>query len=100
MPLFHINKKLGAKVTEKKSNIVVVVKGLERSFGVAVDDVLIQQQIVIKKLGEDLKGKQGIMGSAIMSDGMPSLIVDLFELFKKDLSASKAHKDFKEAQAA
>ena len=100
MPLFHINKKLGAKVTERKSNIVVVVKGLGRSFGVAVDDVLIQQQIVIKKLGEDLKGKQGIMGSAIMSDGMPSLIVDLFELFKNDLSASKAHKDFKEAQAA
>ncbi|MCO4753269.1 MAG: chemotaxis protein CheA [Bacteriovoracaceae bacterium] len=100
MPLFHINKKLGAKVEQKASNIVVVVKGLGRSFGVAVDDVLIQQQIVIKKLGEDLRGKQGIMGSAIMSDGMPSLILDLFELFKNDLKESKAHKEYKEGQAA
>jgi two-component system chemotaxis sensor kinase CheA len=61
-----------------------------------VDDIINQQQIVIKKLGEDVRGQKGIIGSAIMADGMPSLILDLLELFKDDLKASKGHQKYRE----
>ena len=99
MPLFFINQKLGlAKADEdlEKNCTVIVLKHNGRSYGVVVDDIINQQQIVIKKLGEDLSDKIGIMGSSIMSDGMPALILDLFELFKKDLRQSKAYLNFKQ----
>ena len=96
IPLFNLNKKLGVITEQEENQIVIIVRGLGRPFGVAIDDALNQQQIVIKKLGEDLRGKNGVMGSAIMSDGKPSLILDLFELFKSDLKENKAHKKYKE----
>ena len=68
LPLFSINKKLG-KGQSTEDLTVVVVRGLSYPFGVIVDDIVNQQQIVIKKLGGDLQETKGIMGSAIMSDG-------------------------------
>jgi two-component system chemotaxis sensor kinase CheA len=97
LPLFHINSKLGKSLCHDCENYtVVVVRGLNYAFGVVVDDIINQQQIVIKKLGEDLRGQKGIIGSAIMADGMPSLILDLLELFKDDLKASKGHQKYRE----
>ena len=100
IPLFNLNQKLGAKPVERDNQIVIIIRGLGKPFGVSIDDALNQQQIVIKKLGEDLKGKDGVMGSAIMSDGRPSLILDIFELFRGDLKESKAHKRYKEQSHA
>ena len=51
-----------------------------RGTAVLVDEILSQQQIVIKPLGADLKGKRGFLGYAILGDGKPSLILDLHEL--------------------
>lgn len=51
-----------------------------KAFAVLVDEVISQQQIVIKPLGAELKGKAGLMGSAILGDGKPALILDLHEL--------------------
>lgn len=94
LPLFFINKKLGKKVDETSNYTVIVVREMSYTFGVVVDDILIQQQIVIKKLGEDIQGKKGILGSAIMADGMPSLILDMFELFKDDFKQSRGYQKF------
>jgi two-component system chemotaxis sensor kinase CheA len=92
LPLFFVNDKLGLKNQESTSHTVVIVRGLNHAFGVVVEDILNQQQIVIKKLGEDIQNRKGIIGSAIMSDGMPSLILDLVELFKGDIKQSQAYK--------
>jgi two-component system chemotaxis sensor kinase CheA len=97
LPLFHINSKIGKSLCHDCENYtVVVVRGLNYAFGAVVDDIINQQQIVIKKLGEDVRGQKGIIGSAIMADGMPSLILDLLELFKDDLKASKGHQKYRE----
>ena len=95
LPLFFINHKLGKKEKEETSHSVIIVRGTQQAFGVVVDNIINQQQIVIKKLGEDLSGKQGIIGSAIMSDGMPSLILDLFELFREQMKQSTTTNKFK-----
>ena len=95
LPLFFINHKLGKKEKEETSHTVIIVRGAQQAFGVVVDNIINQQQIVIKKLGEDLSGKQGIIGSAIMSDGMPSLILDLFELFREQMKQSTTTNKFK-----
>lgn len=62
-----------------------------RAFAVLVDRIVSQQQVVIKPLGAEIKGKPGIMGSAILGDGKPALILDLFEL-TKSMSGQKNKK--------
>lgn len=96
LPLFFINNKLGKKLEDADARTVIIVRGANHAFGVAVDDILNQQQIVIKKLGEDIQGEKGIMGSAIMADGMPSVILDLHELFNEDLKSSRGFKKYKQ----
>ena len=52
------------------------------AFAVMVDRVVAQQQVVIKPLGNEVKNRPGVMGSAILGDGRPALILDLHELIK------------------
>jgi two-component system chemotaxis sensor kinase CheA len=90
-PLFFLNSKLGEKRLERTSETVIIVKGQGQTYGVSVDNIVNQQQIVIKKLGDDIRDKKGIMGSAIMGDGRPSFILDVHELFKDDFKKSRGY---------
>lgn len=45
-----------------------------------VDELLGQQQVVIKNLGEMVGSVRGVSGGAIMGDGRISLILDIPEL--------------------
>ena len=85
IPLFNINEKLGKPLLDKQNLIAVLLKGPKYTFGVTVDDVINQQQIVVKKLGDEILNKKGIMGSAIMGNGRPAVILDVLEIFKDDL---------------
>ncbi len=58
-------------------SIVVVVEGADGRYGVLVDELLGQQQVVIKSLGERFKNVKGITGSAILGDGKAGLILDV-----------------------
>lgn len=58
-------------------SIVVVVEGAEGKYGVLVDGLLGQQQVVIKSLGDRFKNVKGISGSAILGDGKVGLILDV-----------------------
>jgi two-component system, chemotaxis family, sensor kinase CheA len=58
-------------------SIVVVVEGAEGKYGVLVDELLGQQQVVIKSLGDRFKNVKGISGSAILGDGKVGLILDV-----------------------
>lgn len=59
---------------------ILVAASRNGEFGVIIDEIVRQQQIVIKKLGQELAGKRGIVGSAILGDGKPALIIDLNDL--------------------
>lgn len=59
------------------SGITVVVEGANAMAGLLVDEVLGQQQAVIKNLGKGLEGRQGLAGGAIMPDGNVGLIIDV-----------------------
>jgi two-component system chemotaxis sensor kinase CheA len=72
-------KKDGAE-TENTQPVILVAASRNGEFGVIIDEIVRQQQIVIKKLGQELAGKRGIVGSAILGDGKPALIIDLNDL--------------------
>ena len=62
-----------------KTIIVIERGGME--VGLLVDNLIGQQEIVIKTLGGLLKGVKGISGGAILGDGKVALIIDVSSLF-------------------
>ncbi|MDR4494403.1 MAG: chemotaxis protein CheA [Nitrospirales bacterium] len=59
---------------------VVVVDVGERRFGVVVDRLKAQEEVVIKSLGEYLADVQGVAGATITGDGKVVLILDMADL--------------------
>ncbi len=59
------------------SSYVVVVGEKERRVGIMVNELLGQQDIVIKSLGDTFKGVRGIAGAADLGDQRTILILDV-----------------------
>ncbi|MCX6073446.1 MAG: response regulator [Campylobacterales bacterium] len=69
------------RVFDNSEHAYVVVLGLaESKIGLIVDTLIGQEEIVIKSLGEYLKGIEGIAGATIRGDGGVTLIVDVAAL--------------------
>jgi two-component system, chemotaxis family, sensor kinase CheA len=59
-------------------SLYVVVVGMgERSLGIVVDELLGQQDVVIKSIGELLKGVRGIAGAADLGNQQTILVLDV-----------------------
>ena len=71
------------KILEPDKYLYVVILGLGATkIGLIVDRFIGQEEIVIKSLGEFLKGLPGIAGATIRGDGRVTLIVDVASLMK------------------
>lgn len=68
---------LSGAIEDPTKGTVVVLENSGRRVGLLIDEILGQQQIVIKSIGETLKGTPGIAGGAIMPDGQVGLILDI-----------------------
>lgn len=82
LPLIRLDKILKSKIYNdslKNRYVVVVGTGIHR-VGLVVDELLGQQEIVIKSLGEYLGHIQGMAGSTILGDGSVIMIIDVAEL--------------------
>lgn len=84
IPMFRLNKMF--KIPDAKSqlgeSVVIVVESDGRQVGLMADNIVGQQQIVIKNLGKSIQGTLGITGGAIMSNGNVALILDIAGLVK------------------
>lgn len=71
------------RILDASDHAYVVVLGLGTSkLGLIVDTLVGQEEIVIKSLGEYLKGIEGIAGATIRGDGGVTLIVDVVALME------------------
>ncbi len=68
--------------------LMVVVEGAGQKVGLVVDDLLAQQQVVIKSLETNYKRVDGLSGATILGDGTVAMILDVGGLisFSKSLS--------------
>ena len=64
------------------SKIVIIVKNEQNRCGLIINEVQQQQQVVIKNLGKQLQGVQGISGGCILGNGRVGLILDIPSLIK------------------
>ena len=82
LPLVHIGDIFEVeRIIDPGEHTYVVVLGLANSkIGLIVDTLVGQEEIVIKSLGDYLKGMEGIAGATIRGDGGVTLIVDVAAL--------------------
>lgn len=66
--------------TELTQGLLVVVENGDKRFGVFVDTLESQQQVVIKSLDTNYRKVNGVSGATIMGDGRVAMILDLTEL--------------------
>jgi two-component system chemotaxis sensor kinase CheA len=83
--IFSVNK----VVKPDDENIIVVVETDGEKLGVVVDELLGQQQVVIKSLEDNFKKIEGISGATILGDGTVALIVDVSGVSKMSGTSTK-----------
>jgi len=79
--------------TELVNGLLVVVEGDGQQAGIFVDDLLGQQQVVIKSLETNYKKVEGLSGATILGDGTVALILDVAGLVTLSRERVKALKN-------
>lgn len=84
IPIVRLDKIFGLR--EEKDVVdemmLVVVEGDNEKIGIVVDDLLGQQQVVIKSLEQNYQKVSGISGATILGDGTVALIIDISSIGK------------------
>ena len=82
IPIIRLNEVLETKKISNNGNLVcVIIKKGENLACCTVDELIGQQEIVIKSLGKYLSNVKVIAGATILGDGQVALIVDANNLF-------------------
>ena len=78
LPLLRLSRFFGADDSSGSMDCyyVIVVGLAEKRVGILVDDLLGQQDIVIKPLGDTFKGVRGVSGAADLGDQRTILVLD------------------------
>jgi len=69
-----------AEHQDPSKGLVVIVESGTTRVGLLIDDLLGQQQIVIKSLDNFITTSRAVSGAAILGDGKVALIIDIFGL--------------------
>jgi two-component system chemotaxis sensor kinase CheA len=72
--------KCNQAATEPEELLIVIVKKGERLAGMVVDELIGQQEIVIKSIGKYIKNHKIISGATILGNGEVALILDVNSL--------------------
>jgi two-component system, chemotaxis family, sensor kinase CheA len=85
IPIFEISRMIYRKENYRNKiwQHVVVVGIAEKKFGIKVDKLIGQKEVVIKSLGNYLGTIEGIAGSTILGDGTVVMILDINEILNQ-----------------
>ena len=92
IPIIWLGETLQAQPEKPNQDegLLVVVEADGRRVGLFVDELLDQQQVVIKSLEDNFKQVDGVSGATILGDGTVALILDIPGLFNAHLSRRKS----------
>lgn len=80
LPLFHLGRWLiraGWLEGNNRDSYIVVIKFGTSQIACVVDQLMTQEEVVIKPLGALLQGIAGLAGATITGDGRIALILDM-----------------------
>lgn len=65
---------------KEKNKVLLIIKKGDRTVGVEVDDILSQQEVVIKSMSKKIEHSSIISGATILGNGEVALILDLYNI--------------------
>jgi two-component system chemotaxis sensor kinase CheA len=79
IPIIPVYQEFGIRAdnTVLERGLLIVVEGDGQKVGLVVDDLLAQQQVVIKSLATNYRRIEGISGATILGNGSVALILDI-----------------------
>ena len=94
IPILRLDRLFGLRQGEAvlDGSLLVVIESEGQKIGVVVDELLAQQQVVIKSLEDNYIRVLGVSGATILGDGNVAMIIDavgLSSLAGKDIAAAK-----------
>lgn len=111
LPVIAIHEVLNVEnaITDPTKSIAVIVQGEGRRYAMLVDELIGQQQVVVKNLEDNYRKVPGISAATILGDGSVALILDITGLhrlsrYKKEAGKKVANNQnlssFKEAESS
>ncbi len=82
LPLVHLHA-LAKKASGRKKMFVIVVSLAEKKFGLIVDHLIGEEELVIKALDDHLVATELVSGASILGDGTVVLILNLTSVVSK-----------------
>ena len=100
LPLVYLDRELRLRPLvsgqTRSLSSIVVLQADSRQFGLLVDDIVDTEEIVVKPLGEQLKGINIYSGATIMGDGRVALILDVMGLAQQARLLADARESLQE----
>jgi len=78
LPIFRLHRlfDISDALTDPYSSLLISIEVESKRCVLMVDDLLGQQQVVVKSLGDAMADVMGVAGGAILGDGRVGLILD------------------------
>ena len=96
MPIFRLSDMFGLtpdRQNDSRAYVVIVSTGMQQ-IGLVVDELVGQEEVVIKPLVDYLQENSGFSGATIIRDGKISLILDVYELVNMTIGMqTKRHQE-------
>jgi two-component system, chemotaxis family, sensor kinase CheA len=91
LPLVRLSRLFKLSVAPPPDTVFVVVVGLaQERLGIAVDDLVGQQDVVVKSLGNLLAGIKGIAGATDLGNRRTVLVLDVGAIIEEVLAGERA----------
>lgn len=85
---------------DDRDNLLVICGVDQREVGLVVDQVLGEEDVVIKSLAENFRTVEGVSGASILGDGRVSLILDVNSMLERVSRTRRAHLDAPSSRGA
>ncbi len=89
LPIYRLNRIFNRNegIDDPTESLLIVLESNDSRCCLLVDEIIGQQQVVIKTLGQGLGRARGVSGGAILGDGRVALILDVDGLIREATSS-------------
>ncbi len=77
-------------IDQRHDGLLVIIDVNGENVGLCVDDIIGQQQVVIKSLENNYRHVRGLAGATVLGDGSVAMIIDVYDISKNHLGQEKS----------
>ncbi|MCU4180803.1 chemotaxis protein CheA [Bosea sp. BH3] len=90
-PLYRLGDVMGSSGQTNENIVIIAETERGNNVGIAVDEILGQQQVVVKSLEANYGAVNGASAATILGDGLVALILDIDSMLRLAASGGRAH---------